>query len=62
MQFKLNGQNIGAEVMTEAPLTKYTLTWDSRGQANGSYTLTAVARDAAGHTTTSAGVSVTISN
>ena len=62
VQFKLNGQNIGTEVTTEAPLTKYTLTWDSRGKANGSYTLTAVARDAAGHTTTSAGVTVSINN
>jgi PKD repeat protein len=30
--------------------------------ANGTYTLTATARDAAGHTTTSAGITVTVSN
>jgi uncharacterized protein YjdB len=61
VQFALNGQNIGAEVTTDA-LTKFTLTWDSHGVANGTYTLTATARDAAGHTTTSAGVTVTVSN
>jgi len=30
--------------------------------ANGTYTLTARARDAAGHTTTSAGITVIVSN
>ncbi len=69
VQFQLNGQNIGAEVTQDGVSgddqfgpTKYVLTWDSHGVANGSYTLTAVARDAAGHSTTSAGVTVTVSN
>ena len=69
VQFQLNGQNIGAEVTQDGVSgddqfgpTKYVLTWDSHGVANGTYTLTAVARDAAGHSTTSAGVAVTISN
>ncbi len=62
VQFKLNGQSIGSEVTTESTTTKFVLTWDSRGLANGTYTLTATARDAAGHTTTSGNVTVTISN
>jgi uncharacterized protein YjdB len=69
VQFQLNGQNIGAEVTQDGVSgddafgpTKYVLTWDSHGVANGTYTLTAVARDAAGHSTTSAGVAVTVSN
>ena len=62
VQFQLNGQPIGAEVSTDGPPAKYTLGWDSHAGANGTYTLTATARDAAGHTTTSAGVTVTISN
>ncbi len=62
VQLQLNGQNIGAEVRTESPLTKFTLSWDSRSVANGTYTLTAIARDTAGKTTTSAGVTVTVSN
>jgi len=41
---------------------KYTLVWNSAAVANGSYLLTAVARDAAGNTTTSAAVRVTIGN
>ena len=69
VQLKLNGQNIGAEVAQDGVSgdgqfgpTHYALTWDSHGVANGTYTLTAVARDAAGHSTTSAGVTVTVSN
>jgi hypothetical protein len=62
VQFKLNGVAIGSEVTSESPITKFSLSWASGGKANGSYTLTATARDAAGHNTTSAGVSVTVSN
>lgn len=62
VQFQLNGQNIGAEMTTESPLTKFTLSWDSRSRPNGTYTLTATARDTAGRATTSAGVTVTVSN
>ena len=69
VQLQLNGRNIGAEVTQDGVSgddmfgpTHYALTWDSHSVANGTYTLTAVARDAAGHSTTSAGVTVTVSN
>ncbi len=62
VQFKLDGQNIGVEAKTESPLTKFTAAWDSRGKPNGTYSLTATARDAAGNVKTSAGVTVTIGN
>src|SRR6266568_4712319 len=69
VQLQLNGQNIGAEVTQDGVSgddmfgpTHYALTWDSHGVANGTYTLTAIARDTAGQTTTSAGVTVTVSN
>src|SRR4030095_9010809 len=58
VQFKLDGANLGAEDTT-AP---YSVTWDSTGAANGAHTLTAVARDAAGNTTTSTPVSITVHN
>ena len=45
MQFKLDGAPLGAEDTT-AP---YEVTWDTATVANGAHTLTAVARDAAGH-------------
>lgn len=45
--------------MTSAP---YTMTWNSTLASNGAHTLTARARDAATNTTTSAPVSVTVSN
>jgi len=56
--FKLDGVNLVAEDTT----TPYTLTWDSTTASNGSHTLTAVARDAAGNAATATGVTVTVSN
>ncbi len=58
VQFQLDtGTNLGAEV-TSAP---YSVSWNTTGAANGSHTLTAVARDAAGNRASSA-VTVTVSN
>jgi len=62
VQFALNGQAIGSAVTTEAPLTKFTLVWNSRDQPNGTYTLTAAARDATGQVTTSSAITVRIVN
>jgi len=50
VQFQLDGQDLG-NPDTTAP---YQLTWDTNGAADGLHTLTAVARDASGNTTTSA--------
>ncbi len=58
VQFKLDGVSLGAEDTTPS----YAVTWDSTTATNGSHILTAVARDAAGNTTTSPGVTVTVSN
>ena len=58
VQFKYNGINFDAEG-TSPP---YTATAHTNYVPNGSYTLTAVARDAAGNRTTSAPVTVTVSN
>ncbi len=60
VQFHLNGRTLG-DVTIESPVTKFVLSWNSRDAANGVYTLTAIARDAAGNTTESAGIAVTIS-
>jgi len=62
VQFRLDAQNLGSEVTIESPLTKFTLTWDSRSVPNGTYLLSATARDPSGNTKTSAAVTVTISN
>ncbi len=62
VRFQLDGQDLGAATTTDLTPTKYTLPWDSRGGANGAHTLTATARDATGNATTSAGITVTISN
>src|SRR5207237_7096683 len=58
VQFKLDGANLGAEI-ARAP---YAVTWDTTAAANGSHTLTAAARDAAGNASTAAPVTVTVSN
>jgi hypothetical protein len=58
VQFRLDGANLGSEDTT-AP---YGITWDTTQATNGSHALTAVARDAAGNSTISAPVSVTVAN
>ena len=58
VQFKLNGANLGAPV-TSAP---YQVFWNSVGSANGTYTFSAVASDAAGNTATAGNVTVTLTN
>jgi hypothetical protein len=56
VQFKLDGVNLGTED-TSAP---YSVSWDTTTIGNGSHTLTAVARDAAGYNKTSAAVAVQV--
>src|SRR5205807_6723996 len=56
-QFKGDGATLGAEA-TGAP---YSATLNTASLGNGIHVLTAMARDAAGNRTTSAGISVTLS-
>jgi hypothetical protein len=58
VQFKLDGVNVGAED-TASP---YSITWNTTLTANGDHTLTAVVRDTAGNTATSAPVLVKVLN
>lgn len=58
VQFKLNGIDLQTEVLT-AP---YSITWDTTSVANGSHTITAVARDKAGNQSVSSPVTVTVNN
>ena len=58
VQFKLDGAPLGAE-KTSAP---YSLAWNSASVANGSHTISAAARDAAGNIAQAAVVSITVSN
>src|SRR5204862_352822 len=58
VQFFLDGAALGAGD-TSAP---YVVSWDTTTTTNGSHTLTARARDAAGNATTSAAVSITVAN
>jgi hypothetical protein len=56
VQFRVDGVNLGAED-TSAP---FAATWNTGTVAAGQHTLTAVARDAAGNSTTSAGAVVNV--
>jgi hypothetical protein len=58
VQFKLDGTNLGTEDAT----SPYSISWNTMTVLNGSYTLTALAKDAAGNQTTSATVTITVNN
>lgn len=58
VQFKLDGGALGAEDTSAS----YSVSWDTAQSVNGSHTLTALARDAAGNSTLSAAVVVTVNN
>ncbi|HKE85963.1 MAG TPA: DNRLRE domain-containing protein [Vicinamibacterales bacterium] len=58
VQFKLDGSNLGSEVAR----SPYATTWNTTSAANGTHSITAVARDAAGNVRTSAPINVTVSN
>lgn len=58
VQFRLDGNNLNAD----DAVAPYSTNWNTASASNGSHTLTAVARDASGNTTTSSPITVTISN
>jgi hypothetical protein len=58
VRFRVDNHDLGAED-TSAP---YDLTWDTSDVADGTYALTAIARDAAGNARSSAAVKVTVSH
>jgi hypothetical protein len=58
VQFLLNGANLGTEDTTPP----YSISWNTSLVSNGTHTLSARARDAAGNQTTSTPVSVVVNN
>ncbi len=58
VQFKLDGNNLQSEDTT----SPYSVPWDTTTSSSGTHTITAIARDAAGNTTTANSVSVQVSN
>lgn len=56
VRFRVDGVNVGAED-TSSP---FRVSWNPASVSAGTHSLTAVARDAAGNTTTSAAVSITV--
>ncbi len=58
VQLQVDGANVGSADTT----SPYNFSWSSTSVANGSHTLTAVAKDSSGNTATSAAVKVTVNN
>lgn len=58
VQFLVDGNPLGAEDTT----SPYSASWDTTAVTNGAHALSARARDAAGNTTTSALINITVSN
>jgi hypothetical protein len=58
VRFQLDGVNLNAE----DTISPYSMNWNTTTAANGTHSLTAIARDTAGNTTTSPAVTITISN
>ena len=58
VQFEVNGARLG----TEDTSVPYTASWDTTVAGDGTYTVTGVARDLAGNSARSSGVSVTVAN
>jgi chitodextrinase len=58
VQFMMDGNNLGVEDTT----SPYSVIWDSTQMTNGSHTLSARARDAAGNRTVSSPITVNVSN
>jgi hypothetical protein len=61
VEFLVDGAPVGAQATAE-PNGRYWIAWDTTTVPNGSHALAARARDAAGNTTTSTGVPVTVAN
>ena len=58
VQFQLDGSNLSVED-TSSP---YSMTWNSTTATNAAHTLTAIAHDAVGNSTTSSAITVTVNN
>jgi Bacterial Ig domain len=58
VQYQVDNANLGSP-LTAAP---YSMTWNTTALSNGNHTVTAIARDAAGNSGTSAAITVNVSN
>ena len=58
VQFQLDGANVGAAEIA----SPFTYAWDTTKATNGTHVLTAIAKDGAGNSATSAAVTVTVNN
>ncbi len=58
VQFKLDGQNLGAAISA----SPYSYSWDTTSATNGNHSLTAVATNTLGQTTASDPVAITVNN
>ena len=62
VQFLLDGSPFGAELPGGGPSTSYSTSWDTTTTQNGTHSLSAVARDAAGNSATATPLTIDVSN
>jgi len=62
VQFLLNGSDLSTPVTIPTSTNTYTHNWDTSAVANGSYTVSAIVTDSAGHTVTASTISFPVSN
>jgi hypothetical protein len=62
VQFYLDGTATSNKLGAEDTSSPYSITWNTTTASNGSHALRAIARDAAGNTTVSTSITVTVNN
>jgi hypothetical protein len=62
VQFEVDGNALGSPVLVPASGSTYSTTWDTTSAGNGSHTISAIATDTSGYTTTTGSTSVTVNN
>jgi chitodextrinase len=62
VQFELDGKALGSALTAPNSGSSYSYAWDTTGVSSGVHTLTAIASDAAGNTTTATSITVTAKN
>jgi fibronectin type 3 domain-containing protein len=62
LQFELDGKPLGGALTAPTSGSTYSYSWNTTTTPNGAHTLTAIAADAAGNTTTATNITVTVKN
>jgi hypothetical protein len=62
VQFEVDGSALGSPVLVPSSGNTYSTSWNTSAVGNGSHTISAIATDTSGYTTTTGSTSVTVNN